>query len=344
VAEPGNRPTDANGRVNAQIVIKISVSFLFGIVAFFATQILSSQMTGSTATGIAVALFIGGIAFITQFLIDLATRIESGAQAMRKLEASFSEHTETTHQMITDKFAKINDATELFGLVEASALKTDAMTQLVKHSTTVAKGAPSLIFDFTQAEIVRLSGYLKELGQGGDVTYEGEDRDWLIGLTKVASNSIDATSLTTVDAGGRSYIDGGLWTSELGQRYLDAQREALHHGVKIRRLFIMDRPDMQPDQELLGIMNQQTAMGIEVRLLRPDRIGPLFDFIVMDGVLSYQSTVASRTMPESRPIIVTTTLVTNPDRVQKRIDRFQLLWSAGTNHDVPGSNSDSLGA
>ena len=36
-------------------------------------------------------------------------------------------------------------------------------------------------------EIARLSGYLQDLGQGGDVTYEGEDRDWLLGLTKVAT-------------------------------------------------------------------------------------------------------------------------------------------------------------
>jgi hypothetical protein len=207
------------------------------------------------------------------------------------------------------------------------------MTQLVRNSTTIPKRTPSLIFDFAQSEIGLLSAYLKDLGQGGDVTYEGEDRNWLLGLTRVAAISIDATSLTTVDAGGGKYVDGGLWSSNLGHLYLDAQREAIERGVKIRRIFIIDRPSLQNDRGLLEVMHQHANAGVQVRILNADevtgtRLASLFDFIVIDGVLCYQSTTAARAGEQSRPIIVTTTLVTNGARVRDRIERYRGLWEA----------------
>jgi hypothetical protein len=320
--------------IKFQMVAKIGVSILFGLLAFLLTLALGSRASTSIILGIGVSVFIGGLAFVTQFLMDEATRIDMLANELGKLEHGFGEHVNTTRRMIRAEFTKINDATELFGLVEASALKTDAMTQLVRNATTIQQNTPSLVFDFAQAEIARLSGYLKDLGQGGDVTYEGEDRDWLLGLTKVASLSIDATSLTTVDAGGRGFVDGGLWSSDLGHLYLEAQREAIKRGVSIRRIFIMDRPDLEDDKDFVEILRQHAAIGVQVRILKPNEIAitrraSLFDFIVIDGVLSYQATTASRTTEQSRPIIITTTLVTNGIRVQERIERFKDLWASG---------------
>ena len=98
---------------------------------------------------------IGGVAFVTQFLMDAADRADELAIALERLESGYVAHVDVTRELIKSEFSKINDATELFGLVEASALKTDAMTRLVKNSTTIAKGSPSLIFDFAQAEINR---------------------------------------------------------------------------------------------------------------------------------------------------------------------------------------------
>jgi hypothetical protein len=184
-----------------------------------------------------------------------------------------------------------------------------------------------------------LSGYLKILGQGGDLNYEGEDRDWLLGLTQVATKSIDATSLTTIDAGGRGFIDGGLWTSDLGQRYLEAQHEAIEkRKVEIRRIFIVDRRELQNHPELNAVMRQHAEIGVQVKTLRPEimstRRASLVDFIVFDGVLSYQVAPASR-IEENRPIIAMTTLMTNPSRVQDRIARFRDLWEAAQDFVVP---------
>lgn len=329
VATPRNRPNLNSG---PRLFGKIAFSLLFGLSAFLLAGGLDPSTGAETILGIGASVFIGGVAFVTQFLIDVERRIDYVEETLQSVEERYDEHNRSVRKMITDEFTKINAATELFGAVEASALKTDAVTQLVKNSTAVKRDATPLIFDFAQAEITRLSRYLKVLADSGDVVYEGEDRDWLLGLTRVASISIDATSLTTVDAGGRGFVDGGLWNSDLGQRYLEAQREASRHGVEIRRLFIVDRPELKDDADFVSILQQHQHIGVEVRTLMADDItatqrSSLIDFIVIDGVLSYQATPASR-VAEKPPTIATTTLVTDPQRVQERMARYEDLWSS----------------
>ncbi|MBV1850602.1 DUF6879 family protein [Catellatospora tritici] len=326
-------PTPPTSSFQSRILTKVGVSVLFGLLGFVIGQLMGADLADNVMLGMGLSVFISGVAFITQFLIEVDHRVARVGTGLANIDRSFAEHVASTKLMIKDEFAKVNEATQLFGAVEASALNTDAMTQLVKNATTIGRTSRSLIFDFAQSEVARLSGYLKDLGQAGDVTYEGEDRDWLLGLTKVTADSIDATSLTTVDAGGRGSVDGGLWTSDLGQLYLEAQREAIRRGVEIRRVFIMDRP-IEMDGEFTGILDQHVAIGVQVRTLNPSDImgtrrATLFDFIVFDGVLSYQSTTASRINEANRPIIVTTTLVTNEARVAERRERFADLWASG---------------
>jgi hypothetical protein len=321
-----------NSNSSSRLAGKISFSLLFGVVAFLLAQGLDSKVGPQVILGIGASVFISGVAFVIQFLIDVENRIDVVEDTLQNMESRYDAHNRETRKMITDEFTKINAATELFGAVEASALKTDAVTQLVKNSTAVKQDVPPLIFDFAQAEIGRLSRYLKVLADAGDVVYEGEDRDWLLGLTRVATLSIDATSLTTVDAGGRGFVDGGLWNSDLGQRYLEAQREAIRKGVSIRRLFIIDRPELKDDVDFVSLLKQHGDIKVDVRTLMADDIAAtqrssLIDFIVIDGVLSYQATPASR-VTNRPPTIATTTLVTDERRVQERVARYEDLWNS----------------
>lgn len=306
-----------------KIPTKIAVSLLFGIVGYLGSLSLDSKDV-DVVLGVAISLFVGGVAFVVQFLYDVEKRLEVMAHAYKVLAAD-------TETRVSEGFKKINEATELFGLVEASALKTDAMTQLVRNSTRI-EASPPLMFEFAQSEISRLSEMLKTLSEGSDVTYEGEDRDWLLGLTKATTNAIDATSLTTVDAGGKGFVDGGLWTSDLGQRYMDTQREAVNRGVVIRRIFIMDKPELLNDPDILSVCRQHINIGISVKVLDPSKVpefrrGSLFDFVIFDGVLSYQTTPASRVWDRTRPTL-DTRLVTRTAAVQDRIQRFHDLWKA----------------
>ena len=319
----------------ARVLTKIGVSAFFGALALGLSLTLDGSAEAHTLLAIGTSVFVSGIAFVVQFLVDVETRVDQLTDSMAKVGDKYEEHSRASEETIRLQFEKINAATELFGAVEASALRIDATTQLVRDATAAVRSSSALVSKFAQGEIGRLAGYLEALGQGADVPYDGEDRDWLLGLTKAATVSIDATSLTTVDAGGRGFMDGGLWNSDLGHKYLQEQHAAVKRGVKIRRIFIFDRPEFQHDKDLLNILRRHVAIGVEVRTLAPglDRYS-FIDFIVLDGELVYQSQPESR-LGDSRPIIATTTLVTKPERVFRRLQQYHELWESATEFIPP---------
>jgi hypothetical protein len=330
-----------SARARSQVVIKIVATVVIGTITFLITSAIDLSTASQVILSIGVSVFVSGIAFLTSFLIDVDKNLDGLGVEVAALRHEYRDHAEAAEQLIQQSFArisheftKINDARKLFGLVEASDLKTDAMTELVVNATTIGRGDPPLIFDFAQREIARLSGYLRNLGLHGDVTYDGEDRDWLLGLTKVATRSIEATSLTTVDAGGHGYVEGGLWDNDLGRRYLEAQREAVARGVRIRRILIIDRQDLNQHNDLAQLIAEHQRIGVQVRILNPRQIQirrtSIADFIVMDRVLVYQSTPTPRLDEGSNPVIEHTRLVTNPDHVHDRVSRWEELWAASS--------------
>ena len=79
-------------------------------------------------------------------------------------------------------------------------------------------------------------------------------------------------SLYAVSLGGGTILGGGggsysFWLSDLGRRYLYHQGEAVERGVKVRRVFILDRSDLLADPNF-GKMCAlpATHMNIEARL------------------------------------------------------------------------------
>lgn len=312
---------DSRVRFRMKVIRKIFFTLLVGGIAYYITDLSNQPQSWSLAAGV----FIGGITVVVQFLNDFENRLE-------RVEKGQEGRSAKMRSLIEEGFAKTNEATELFQAVEASALQTDAVTQLVRHSTQIAPDSPPLVYEFAQFQINQMSRFLKELGEGGEVSYDGEDRDWLLGLTMQCQKTIDATSLSTVDAGAKSF-DGGLWTSDLGQRYLEHQREATRRGVIIRRVFIIDRHEQTNEEEFLRICQQQKDLGIKVRVLDQSEISDslknlLFDFVIFDSVISYQVTPGSRSESNVKPTIVNTHLVLQPERVKERMRRFDDLWAS----------------
>jgi len=304
------------GRSRAEAIRKIFIAVLVGGVAYYFIG-LTNQPRIWVLT---VSVFIGGITLVVQFLNDFENRLENA-------EVRQAERSAEMRSLIEEGFARTNEATELFQAVEASALQTDAVAQLVRHATQIDPGSPPLVYGFAQLQINRMSQFLKELSEGGDVSYDGEDRDWVLGLTMQSQRTLIATSLSTVDAGGESF-DGGLWTSDFGLRYLELQREAVRRGVAVRRVFIVDRPEQTHDADLLRICRQQKDLGIQVRVLNGSEIPAalLFDFVVFDNVIGYEVTPASRVEVSMRPMMVRTYLIRQSERLEERIRRFEDLW------------------
>jgi hypothetical protein len=265
-----------------------------------------------------VSVFTGGIILVAQFFVEFDERLAA-------LEQKTSDHYQATQTLLEDGFSKITKAIELFGMVEGSALPTEVVTQFVRHATEIDPDPIPLVYRFAQAEIGRLSQLLKELGKGGEVAYDGEDRDWLLALTRNVRTSIRATSLASVDA-------AGFWMSDLGQLYLEIQHEVSRRDVTIQRIFILDRADFADDPEFKHICRWQREHNINVRILDPTVIpGPWkLDFILFDETISYETTPLMQLPTEARPAITNTRLVLDQYKVKIRINRFNELWDLAT--------------
>lgn len=168
----------------------------------------------------------------------------------------------------------------------------------------------------------------QRLVEGVGVSYDGEDRDWILGLTMQSRHTIDAISLSTVHAGGEGF-DNGLWISDFGQRYLALQRDATRREVAIRRVFVIDQPGQTNHDDLLRLCRQQKDLGIHVKVVDqsaiPDAVKSLtFDFILFDGVISYEVSPMPHDMKSTT---VRTHLVLKSERVRERLRQFENLWS-----------------
>lgn len=229
---------------------------------------------------------------------------------------------------------RINEANEmLMRLIDSSPGSRSAAGP--PQSASASPATSPLILDFALTEISRLVGYVRLLGQLDDLVYDGEDRDWLLGLTRSTRISLDATSVTSIDNRGRGVVDGDLWVSDLGRQYLDAQRHAVARGVKIRRTFIVDTPELLKAADFIDVLRQHAAIGIEVKTLHPNRSASLrraslFDFIIFDRVLSYHISLTRTRANRSQLDVVSTTLITDPARVADRMAQYEDLWRAAS--------------
>jgi hypothetical protein len=311
---------------HGSVIGKIVTTVMTGGLTYLITNLTDQPQIWA----LTVTILVSGITLIVQFMSDFEHRLEH-------VEEKRALHSTEIRSLIEDGFARTSEMTELFRAVEESALQTDTITQLVRNSTQIAPNSPPLVSGFAQSQISKMSEFLKELSEGGEVCYDGEDRDWLLGLTMQSEHTIDATSLSTVDAGGNGF-SGGLWTSEHGQRYLTVQRDAMRRGVVVRRLFILDSPGQAKESDFLRVYRQQQKLGIRTRVLDRSTIphalkNLLFDFVVFDGVISYEVTPASRVEDTMKPTIVKTHLALQRERVKERMRRFEDLWTSAQEFD-----------
>jgi hypothetical protein len=194
-------------------------------------------------------------------------------------------------------------------------------------------GVSLLLQRLARREVERVTCFVRQLPAGGEIAYDGEDREWLLGLTAEAQRSIDAISLA-VSGQGMQGFDGGLWISDLGTRYLALQREAASRNVAIRRIFVFENEDLARDEAFMKVTRMQSEVGVDVRVLDyqliPEWLQTMtFDFVVFDGAVSYETTSAvTLNAGGSRPVIWRTVLAPMPARVRDLENKFGQLWLA----------------
>ncbi|KQC35519.1 hypothetical protein UK82_25960 [Frankia sp. ACN1ag] len=326
-------PARFGGTVNDQIRVgttsevlrKSTISVLTGGLTWVIANLTGQQKEWA----LLFSAFVGSVVLIVQFLVDFERRI-------KLVETSIAAHHSSMESIVQRRFAEISEITELFSLVETSAMRTDVVVQFLRNAVAIGE-SPRLRYEFAHAEIHRMSEFLREL-ESGTATYFGEDRDWLLGLTREASTSIDAISLPSVDGGVHGFADG-FWESDLGHRYLECQREAAERrGVRIRRILVLERENVLAEENLHSLCSRHSNHGIEVRTLHPESIPlrasrALLDFIVFDDVIGYEVTPGAHAGTAMPPTIVNTRLVLRADVVQAHRLHFDELWKVAEPFD-----------
>jgi hypothetical protein len=292
------------------VISKIGIPLLLGLITLVSSSISGMSRRSALELGALVALGL----MLVLFLIDHEARL-----------LGLDEH-------LAAGFRKIERSAQLSELMERSVFDTALLTDFLETAGEADANVSPLLQRLARREIERVTWFVRQLPVGSEIAYDGEDREWLLGLTVEAQHSIDAISLSTVDAGWRGF-DGGLWTSDLGTRYLELQREAIGRHVAIRRIFVFENEDLARDETFLRITQMQRDVGVDVRMLDHQIIpewlqSMIFDFIVFDGAVSYETTPATTFNAGSRPAIVRTLLAPMPARVRDLESQFEQLWAA----------------
>ena len=293
------------------IGLKVGFPLLVGLIALVGAHVGGMQAGNSLELAAVVAFAVA----LAAFIVDTEIRISA------------------VGERVTAGFTQIGRLAELSGLMERSSLGPALLTDFLTTAGQVDGRVNPLLQRVAVREVERVALFLRQLPVGIEISYDGEDRDWMLALTREAQTSVNAISLSTVDAGVLG-LDGGLWTSDLGQRYLELQREAVIRNVRIRRIFVVEHEheEMVQDESFLRITAMQRDIGVEVRMLDhkliPDWMrSMIFDFIVFDGAVSYETTpTTSFTSGQTRPGMLRTRLAPQPKRVQELMERFEKLW------------------
>jgi hypothetical protein len=302
-----------------RLVIRILVTMALG----GGTYLLGNVVHQAPAQSLMLSVFVGGVVLVLQLLIEFETRVTALEVGQDRLAAE-------VRSVVAQTFSAVSEATELFGRVEASALRDDVV-RTARSALRIGRPAPLLV-DLARAQLERTSHLLEQVGGSSEVSYDGEDRDWLLSLTYHVKSTLDATSRGSFGPDGR-FVDEGLWRTELGRRYLEMQARALRNGVTIRRVFILDGAELLGDPDFREICDEQRDLGILVRAVvlqkvRSAGVSFVADFILFDDAVSYESTLLRPRTGQGQPMYVATTLVLDRVRIGQQRQRFDELWAS----------------
>ena len=258
-----------------QIVRKVAVTAGIGGITFLLTS-LSNQ---PKAWSLMLSVLIGGVALLVQFLVDFDHRQIAVEQRLAQVDRSHAALAQELGRRVSAEIAKINAATELADRIDRSALAPESVRRLAALSAARAGLPLTLPYKVAQAEIDSAVRFVEQLSHGTELSYDGEDRDWLLALTRAASASIEATSRVSGTADGT-----GL------RQTLEHQRNL---GIVVR---VLDASALDPGR----------------RLLMPD-------LVLFDREVSYELTGGARFGDAQAPYFIKTRLLVDPAVVRDRV-------------------------
>lgn len=317
--------------------------------------------SASLVSALTISIVISGVALVVDYLIELEGTLKAIDTESQKAIADIAERmheqnqiilqqvtdaNKTLYEHIDERLSLLMSVPELFNLQRKRPSTAQSMVKVVRDAYTYEQQSSPLSTRFLEKKTTDFANLLRGL-RAGYATYNGEDFDWMITLTQTCERTIDATSSTATDSGGRLKYSGGFWDSNQGMLYMEAQRQAvLERRVKVRRLFILEYAQLTGDPFYIQLCERQRSAGFEVRYLtrdmcRPELLNQLDDFIIFDNELSYE-TVPTPTPGEDRPTISRTEVVVGRDLVSHRARQFANLWDAAL--PCPDSRGEGQGS
>jgi len=286
-----------------QILIKIVVTAIAGGLTYLITNATHQPQIWQ----LTMSIFVAGLILVVQFLIESAEQ----------------------NRHLLDEVRGISRAAAQLATAEGH-LGRGSLTRLVESAGRL-NPLEELQLRFARHQVDDLANLLDGL-RSGRAEHEGEDPDWLLGLTQTAAKTIDATSLTSFDRHHGFVDEGDFWLSDLGLRYLDLQRKAIERGVRVRRMFLLTE-DATDEEQLERVLAPHRQIGVQTTIVRPDDIhflhqNDLEDFILFDGKVSYEFHTARTLRKDVTPLIASVALVVEARLVKKRQERFEELWNA----------------
>jgi hypothetical protein len=293
------------GNTGWKVLLKILITGATGAVAYLLTNMTHQPQIWS----LTMSVFIGGVALVVQFLVDVDNRM-----------TALSQH-------VDRRFVQISQATELFGQLEASTLRTDPMVALVQHAARIDLAKDSLRTRLVQSMVHDMSEFFEQIVDLR-AEYRGGEHDWLFALVQNAKVSVKATS--TIGPKGTALVDEEFWTSQEARAYLAHQKDAVQRGVKIRRIFLLYDDSLVGSPALQSIVQDNVDVGVKVRVLPPSLLPsaaarPL-DFVLFDDEISYE--LSSASLPQGGSIVHRTALELRTELVLDRKAKFEEMWNA----------------
>ncbi len=300
---------------------KIGWTVLTGFVAFAGSALLDNVLEVSLADQLVLTFITGGVTLLVQYLSDFEQRLRESERYQRQM-------LDELHNNVQRGFAGVSEATILMEDIERSALQKESLKNVIRRASHLTSTAKPLLRGLADSEIERLAGTLQSLADGHEVFYDGEDREFLLALTRKAATSIMAMSWATATANGTGF-EAGFWLSDLGGRYFDLQREALRRGVSIKRIFVVEARDLIRSDPLKRVVATQQRAGVEVKLLESGLLPPsdsVGDFVIFDEEVAYITTPVARGGAAASPWLLNTRLAFDDEVIHYRMVRFDEFW------------------
>jgi hypothetical protein len=316
------------------VLRKIILTVSTGGVTFLITDLAQQPLTWA----IMLSVLVGGITLLVQFLVDFEQRQHVVERRLAQLERVYGDRTGALERTMRHEISRVNKATELFDQLEQSSLRVDSVFRLVRMAAAIPPERPELAHKLAQAQLDSLGSLLDQIIRGEDVSYDGEDRDWLLSLARSVTRTLDATSRSSVAPDGMRHVDEGFWDSDLSHRYVEHQREAIRRGVAIRRIFMLEHGDLAQTEELRRVCDQQLAIGVQVRTLDISKLGAarrmlVTDLVIFDEEITYELSAGLTIGATSAPYFVRTRLVLHPDLVKDQVQRYRDLWELSSEYE-----------